>query len=87
MNLVWDLSKPTNDIANDIITNNVIDFVGAQIESNTNQSWNSIVSYRELKSKVALVFHRQKGKLNESEEKKAAKQKFSVRKNRRVTVS
>ncbi|GAA5804831.1 hypothetical protein HPULCUR_010339 [Helicostylum pulchrum] len=84
-NLVWDYTKPLADTNNETVTNNVIAYVGSQIENITNKLWNSIVSYREIKAKVVLVFHRQKANLAESEEKKAAKKKLNVRKGRRVT--
>ncbi|GAA5798803.1 hypothetical protein HPULCUR_004209 [Helicostylum pulchrum] len=84
-NLVWDYTKPLTDTNNETVTNNVIAYVGSQIENITNKTWNSIVSYREIKAKVVLVFHRQKANLAESEEKKAAKKKLNVRKGRRVT--
>ncbi|KAI8081007.1 hypothetical protein BDF21DRAFT_398689 [Thamnidium elegans] len=78
-------NKPSTDSNNDIVTNNVITHVGSQIDNVTNKTWSSIVSYRELRNKVVLDFHRQKAKLTEFEEKKTAKKKFNVKKTRRVT--
>lgn len=85
--LEWDLTKQPSDVNNENITNNVIQYLGAQIDVITNKPWGSSITYRELKNKVVLVFHRQKRRSNESEDIKAIKKKISMRKNRRITVS
>ncbi|GAA5805530.1 hypothetical protein HPULCUR_012121 [Helicostylum pulchrum] len=68
-NLMWDYTKSLADTNNETVTNNVIAYVGSQIEI-------SLIS-------CGTVL--QKANLAESEEKKAAKKKLNVRKGRRVT--
>ena len=86
-NVQWNFTKRYNHEDNVAVTNNVIDFVSAQVQSTTSQHWTSLISHGELSSKISSVFRRQKGKNSMSDARKAEIKKRNVRKTRRITVS
>lgn len=87
MNVQWNFTKRYDHEDNVVVTNNVIDFVSTQLQSNSGQHWTSLISHRELSSKISFVFRRQKGKNSMPDARKAEIKKRNVRKTRRITVS
>lgn len=85
--VVWNFNENFDHSDNVFVTNNIIDFIGAQITGQTGMAWNRSIGHNELRSKIILVFRRQRGKNNMTAEKKASLKKQNTRKTRRVTVS
>lgn len=86
-NIEWDYTKSFYDEGNAKVTNNIMDFVGAQITSMTNMVWTKSISYNDLKIKISWVYRRQKNKINMPAEKREHFKRKNVLKTRRLTVS
>lgn len=85
--VAWNLDESVNQEDNNIVTNNVLDFVSAQITESKGLHWTQCISSKDLKQKIKSVFSRQKGERNMPAEKALLLKKQNTKKTRRVTVS